>query len=211
MKRATALLVLTLVVLWSTTAFGQTAITDSKHDLSAGAGGGGLKITGLDQICQPCHVPHNAYPAAYSLDVTDGVLWNHEATDTGFTMYTTLVGNTGNLNGSSKLCLGCHDGVTAIDNYGGATGGLLKITGDANLGQDLGNDHPIGVAYPPFDNETTPARIPDYHDLPGGEVKLISDKVECGSCHDPHGGIVDTPFLREPILASAICLKCHDK
>lgn len=35
--------------------------------------------------------------------------------------------------------------------------------------------------------------------------------VECASCHDPHGGVTGTTFLRKSNAGSAVCLACHVK
>lgn len=186
-------------------AFGQqTKIQNTPHNLNL-LGVWGIEIP-QNRICLPCHVPHNAYPEA-DADVKM-VLWNHDETDADFDMYLTLAEHQGVLNGPSKLCLSCHDGVTAIDSYGGATG-LIKIPGwrPTHIGTDLTDDHPIGIAYP--DGE------PGYQPASGLEgVKLVdvggTDRVECNSCHDPHNNGLGK-FLRVPISGSEICLRCHDK
>lgn len=79
--------------------------------------------------------------------------------------------NTGQIGSVSLACLSCHDGTQAMDNIlnapgsgnydatGGTTAGLGytwtetrsdadgKLSGIANLGNDLSNDHPIGIQY----------------------------------------------------------------
>jgi predicted CXXCH cytochrome family protein len=178
------------------TAIAQSTIRGSKHDLSPGIGGG--------QICIPCHTPHDAY-----LDqgiAPEVVLWNHQVTTQTFLMYTTSTGNTGTPDGTSLLCLSCHDGVTAMDNYGGNKSGGAVMTGSAVVGTDLSDDHPIGIEYPQGN--------PDFHPVPQNDLPLYNDgnidRVECSSCHDPHGaGFGD--FLRDTISGSQLCLDCHDK
>lgn len=202
MRRLILALPLIAMMAMATSAFGQSNIAGSDHDLSGGGGGG--------EICKPCHVPHNAYP--YAGATVKRVLWNHQETSQTFTMYTTEAGNTGAIDGVSKLCLSCHDGVTAVDNYGGTTNGNTLVTGGAALGTDLSNDHPIGVKYPPEDSGG--AALDGYHATPSGNIKLFNvsgvTRVECASCHDPHGA-GNGDFLREPKNGSALCLKCHDK
>jgi predicted CXXCH cytochrome family protein len=83
-------------------------------------------------------------------------------------------GTGGFLSGASLACLSCHDGTQAIDNLlnapgsggidaiGGDSGGRAFVwtlgnnsnlnaagylSGNANLGKDLSNDHPIGIRY----------------------------------------------------------------
>lgn len=175
-------------------AVAQSTVRGSAHDLSSGIGAG--------QVCVPCHTPHDAY--AYN-NTVERVLWNHQETTQVFTMYTTTTGNTGTPDGSSLLCLSCHDGVTAMDNYGGKTGGSTVMTGKNVVGTDLSNDHPIGIEYPASD--------PNYHPQPQNDLPLFNDgtiyRVECASCHDPHGaGFPD--FLRDTMSGSQLCFDCHD-
>jgi len=182
-------------------------IADSAHDFSGAGWSGGT-------ICLPCHTPHHGE--------TDFVapLWNHEVTVATFTMYTsdTLDGNIDTEPADvSKACLSCHDGTVALENFGGNTGGGSTIGGDALIGVDLSNDHPISVSYsagtgPGQDPELNPTNstyadgtIADY---------LFAGKVECATCHDVHnGGAVGTnpSLLVEDPAGSIICLRCHAK
>jgi predicted CXXCH cytochrome family protein len=188
-------------------------IVDSAHDFSDRA----WNTEG--EICKPCHIPHNA-------QTEDGggsmVLWNHALTEQDFTMYSPFAVDRADrdqqeveLGGPSKLCLSCHDGVTAVDNYGGSGGTTETITGSANLGTDLRNDHPIGIQYPA---DGTAAGYHNKANL-GPELKLSTwtlgatlktDRVECSSCHDPHDDANGT-FLRMSNTGSDLCMKCHDK
>ena len=103
------------------------------------------------------------------------------------------------------------------------------------IGIDLKNDHPVGISYPATSGTVVDFKTPlgrkgptFFFDLDGdtymdsGEVRLYDAggiaKVECASCHDPHGvpsgdaGSVFKPsFLRVANANSAICLTCHDK
>jgi len=179
----------------SSSAFAQTTIVGSGHDFTATFGG--------NEICKPCHTPHDAYP--YPGNTVDRVLWNHQETTQTFTMYTTLAGNQGTPDGTSLLCLSCHDGVTAMDNYGGNTGGSTVLTGDHVVGLDLSNDHPIGLEYPATD--------PNYQPVPLNNLPLYNDgsidRIECSSCHDPHGAGYPN-FLRDATAGSQLCLDCHN-
>jgi predicted CXXCH cytochrome family protein len=194
MKSYSWLIGLLLVLCVPISSFGQ-GIQGSKHDFSN-------ETWANSTICLPCHVPHNSLPS-------QGSLWNHEVTNQTFTMYTTVTGQTGQLSGKSKLCLSCHDGVTAIDSYGGSTGSTL-MTGTSVVGTDLTNDHPIGIQYPP-----PSATVSNYHDPPQGGVKLLdvdgTDQVECSSCHDVHNNVNFTKLLRDSQTGSQICLDCHNK
>jgi hypothetical protein len=117
-------------------------ISGSVHDFSAWSANG--------ELCVVCHTPHSATePSA------DAPLWDHiQAAPGDFTPYVgyDLESTPGVTAGSlSLLCLSCHDGVTAIDNYGGS-GGTQVMTDlyagtSAVVGQSLLDDHPIGVSY----------------------------------------------------------------
>jgi len=105
----------------------------------------------------------------------------------------------------------------------------------AVIGQNLRDDHPIGVRFPGgtpattgfnsgtlstgnvtyFDRDSN-ARLskadPRFYDTGNGP------EVECASCHDPHGvpsaaaGSTFNPtFLRVANTGSGLCLVCHAK
>lgn len=144
----------------------QAQISDSKHNL--GTGGPGVnKYSGTSEICVFCHTPHGA-------DTSAAVpLWNRTlAAPTSYTTYDTLGtssldGKTAPVGSVSIACLSCHDGMTSMSSvinqpgsgaitafstgagvaWSGANQSGGKITSIANLGQDLSNDHPIGIQY----------------------------------------------------------------
>lgn len=178
-------------------------IVNTKHNLNNYPG---VHIPG-NQVCLPCHTPHNALKSGEA-----NVLWNHAETNQTFTMYSSTAGQP---EGPSKMCLSCHDGVTAIDNYGGNGGTGIVITGPAKLGTDLSNDHPIGIEYP----TNLPAQYNDPSTFAAGigngpGVQLVQingvSRVECTSCHNVHNNGLGN-FLRVPVQESYICLQCHIK
>lgn len=131
-----AVLAVGQIVPGDSSSYPSTSIVNTAHNLNNYPG---VTIPG-NQICLPCHTPHNAL-----LSGDANVLWNHAETGETFVMYKSTAGQP---EGPSKLCLSCHDGVTAIDNYGGTGGTGIVMTGRAALGTDLSNDHPIGIEYP---------------------------------------------------------------
>lgn len=163
-----------------------------------------------DRICLPCHVSHAARTDENGQSM---VLWNHAITDQTFEMYTTMAGNKGRQpEGPSKLCLSCHDGATAVDDFGGNdeffANAKIPLDSLSNLGTDLRDDHPIGVEYPP-------PGLTGYKDkstFTGAKLITINgvDRVECTSCHDPHNDSLGM-FLRQTVAGSKLCLECHDK
>ncbi|MFQ6613780.1 MAG: cytochrome C, partial [Fidelibacterota bacterium] len=113
-------------------------ITGSEHDFSS------ENWNSSGEICIVCHTPHNADNA-----VSSAPLWNHQVTSATFTLYSsgTLDATVGQPDGVSKLCLSCHDGTVAIDNFGGNTNGLQMIGAGEKLGTDISDDHPISITY----------------------------------------------------------------
>jgi predicted CXXCH cytochrome family protein len=189
------------------TQFSIAQIAGSAHDFS----GSTWNTTG--EICIVCHTPHHS-----DISITDAPLWNHQITSQTFQLYTssTLDATMGQPDASSKLCLSCHDGVTAVDNFGGTTTGTQTLTGDANIGTDLRNDHPVSFTYDLtlanadgglFDPTTTNSGL-------GGTINadmLFSGKLQCASCHDVHNSSGIDFLLVKSNAASGLCLTCHNK
>jgi len=167
----------------------------------------GYGIPAGGEVCKPCHTPHHApyYDA--------GPIWNHALADASITNV-----EGGPLTGSSRLCMGCHDGVTAVDAYGyvDTTSFDKKTTGSeiikvprSILGTNMHDDHPVSVEYGAGGGiYELAATVADY---------LEDGKVECGSCHRAHGTGSDTLLvdgqkryiLRVTRANSAICRVCH--
>lgn len=187
-------------------------IAGSPHDFSSTGWADG-------QICNACHTPHEAKTA-----IADAPLWNHEPTLATFTPYssgTLTATDVAQPDGTSKLCLSCHDGTIAVDNFGGVTTGTNFVT--TPFSNDLSNDHPISFVYNDAlaaldgglnDATSTPASLSGTI-----EAELLfgatgSATLECASCHDVHdaAGLGALGFLlRVDNTASALCLTCHNK
>lgn len=191
-----------------------TGIEQSPHDFS------GLGPTN-GQICVVCHTPHNAIS-------TEGPLWNHALSTTDHTgaLYTsdTLNANPELPDGVSKLCLSCHDGSVAVDNFGGNNGNFYTITNQRAIGLDgLTNDHPFSFIYTGASDNDPGIAPPDTSVTvgSGGKSKsgTIADvmldangKVQCNSCHDVHNNyVVGDNLLKVTISSSQLCLACHTK
>ncbi len=200
------------------------AVSGTAHDLSSASG----TDYGADsaEICVYCHTPHEASTA--------GPLWNR----TNPSGITDVYGNpNGTINATlpvnydstdAVLCLSCHDGssmtaalVNPPNNVGTLTwnasaGNSGNISGTANLGTDLSNDHPIGFVY---DNTLVTAdgeleAKATVEAVPGMAGALsfggTNDQMWCSSCHDVHND-TNTPFLRVSNASSALCTSCHQK
>lgn len=190
-------------------------IQGSLHDFSFDA-------WSQQQICLPCHTPHNGEL------VENAPLWNHELSQATYLMYSSPSMDATpdpQPTGSSKLCLSCHDGTVSLDAFGGDSGTGIFITGDANLGTDLSNDHPISFTYDTALSDTDPGLWdPTVQTVTIGsgdfsrngtiaQVMLADDQVQCSSCHSVHNDFVvgEEYLLKVDIVGSELCLACHNK
>jgi predicted CXXCH cytochrome family protein len=180
------------------------------------------------EVCVVCHTPHNAY-----LTEPSTVIWNHQVTSQTFTLYSSasMKATLGQPDGNSKLCLSCHDGITAEDNFNGITTGTrhFSATSSLNIGSDnrwgitnngLANDHPISFTYDAtlasLDNDVYDPTV-KLSGLPGSSGTIAQDllfdgKMQCCTCHDPHNNTSPTStqrLLRNSNTGSAFCLTCH--
>jgi predicted CXXCH cytochrome family protein len=200
-----ALVLLVAIVFGTSQAL--AGIAGSAHDFS-------LESWSTNDICGPCHTPHNS--------VSGGApLWNHSNTTySSWTMYNNTNGtqdssvpaNTA-LGPVSKACLSCHDGTAAVDSIGGATGTVFISTFGSTLtvggSGDLSSDHPISITY---DSALSGVDLGLHDPTNAATAKLlINDKIECSSCHDVHNAGGFSSLLRVDNTDSALCLTCHDK
>jgi len=199
---------------------GVKGITGSYHDFSSDS------WNTSHSLCTVCHSMHNT-------DVNKLVpLWTHETTAQTFTMYDSptlplsLAGT--QPSGTTKACLSCHDGITAVNSYGGKTNGTYTvITGTAAIGTDLSHNHPISFNYDSA-QANDPTGLHSSSDViatsltagfAGKTVKQAmlrnSTTMECSSCHDIHrqrGNSYNSGIYT--VASSAygeLCLICHIK
>jgi len=134
------------------------------------------------------------------------------------------------LNGVNEAagCLACHSADAGIVGTGATNFQPYAI------GTDLTNDHPVGISMPATGTGTDfnpPSGIRTdirWFDNDGdnrpdaSEIRFYDTgtgpRVECASCHDPHGvsstgfgGKINSSFLRISNENSAVCLTCHVK
>jgi predicted CXXCH cytochrome family protein len=229
-----------------------TGIKQTAHDLSSATGRGALWNAGtaadsLDRICIYCHAPHHTItPAdAVTAGLTYYPLWNRQVTTKVYALYQ----NTDPLNpdvpndishqlnaalnqpGSvSKLCLSCHDGTLAVNQYGYyAPTGSSKFMGTKLITDQprfaigagttgLANHHPIGFDYgavAAVDDEIKDAGATLLGSNPYGltiNSLLFGNKMECASCHDVHNTKnTGDKFTWVQDSGSNLCLSCHKK
>lgn len=192
-----------------------------------------------NEICRTCHVPHDHTRATQRY--LNGLQWNHAVSVATYTMYdnawsSSLTGvQSAQPDGTSKLCLGCHDGTVAIDTFDKYAGGAIwfddsaggyevdyEVPGflnGANL--DLRGTHPISIQFPAGEIGTQ-FKDPAVQTWIGGRTvgsTLDANKVQCSTCHDVHSTDVapSSHILRQAQtvaqggVPSGMCLTCHIK
>ncbi len=201
------------------------AVAATKHNFSS-LSSAEIKSSETTEICVFCHTPHNSDPA--------GPIWNKQETGSTYNVYesqtlaATMSPNSPSLgqpSGASKLCLACHDGTIAIGSVlnapgkggtpatlavtgPGVTSGKISSASTSYIGTDLKDDHPISFEYSLSYPSNT--EVKDNLTLPA-EVKLDgSGKIQCTSCHDPHGTIFPK-FMVATLENGGLCQACHDK
>lgn len=200
--RKTTILISILFVWFSYKANAQS-ITSTKHNLSISSPGT-IKATTESEICIFCHTPHNSAPKA--------PLWNRDVNGEVYTLYTssTLNATEGQPDGSSILCLSCHDGTIALGSVVSRITPLEMTSGmstEGNLSTDLSNDHPISFVY----NSTLSTADGQLKTPPLTTTHLDNNsKLQCASCHDPHKE-TNPKFLIASSENSALCYLCHNR
>ncbi len=177
------------------------------------------------QICIFCHTPHHASGNA--------VLWNRRdptRTFGHFSSPTLVIDNPdvrtsksmyGEPNGSSRLCLSCHDGQTAL----GVVFNGEPIAFPSGLStvpyMSYSSHHPVSFVYDtpvlaaialkkPLEGYRLPADSPS-----ASFVKLDQQKrMQCIACHDPHQDQSVTPSAATPFWVGpdyeSVCRACHN-
>jgi predicted CXXCH cytochrome family protein len=182
-------------------------ITGSAHDFVGDAWNTG------GEMCAVCHTPHNA-SAAVSAAVAP--LWDHEVSAATYTTYGAgydMQSTVYNINGTSQLCLSCHDGTVALENFGGVTTGTAlmgTVNAAADLTNDLSDDHPVGMAYDPVGDTELHPTTNTFGTVTVADVLGTGSTVECSSCHDVHNAGFAS-LLRIDNAGSTLCLACHNK
>lgn len=174
-----------------------------------------------NRMCGVCHTTHSA------MNEPSAPLWNHQSTSVAsYDLYTSPTfdshgGTTISIPGaSSKLCLSCHDGTVALENFGGTTTGTSYISSSSLIGgvsgDDLRGEHPISFEYtdalaaldgglyaPTSSNSGLGGTI--------AQDMLFNNRLECASCHDVHNKYGVAHLLKMSNNNSQLCLTCHNK
>lgn len=139
----------------------RTGIMGSFHDISSlGVAFGGYAQDDFQRSCIFCHTPHNA-------ELQGGVampLWNrggNSVSTVNLAPYTwsapanlPISFDADPLVGPSRMCMSCHDGITAVDTHGPDSGSargeidnLDVMSSPGRYIDNLANTHPIGFRY----------------------------------------------------------------
>lgn len=213
MKKKITAVMMILLFIFSSVALAGT-IVGSAHDFR------GYLWNESGEICKPCHTPHNTKPLP-------APLWNHEMSTATYIMYDSNrspsmdADVSSQPSGASKICLSCHDGTVALENFGDITNGTIFLFSDVLIGTDLSNDHPISFVYD-TSLATDDGELYDPSTKLSGLVgstgtihddMLFQSRMECSSCHDVHNtrAVPGTKLLLKDNTGSALCLTCHDK
>lgn len=181
---------------------------DNKHNLSSlHSRTAGYKAAPQDprgrQICIFCHTPHNASPQSSLWNRSDSTATFGHFTSPTLVISRTSAANYGEPTGSSRLCLSCHDGVTAggipLGNVLTGSGdipmsGSDKISGDAlfTASKIRTGHHPVSFVYDATvlgAIQSDPFKSGQSYKLPQVTSPVKLDKLsrmQCTACHDPH-------------------------
>ncbi len=219
---AAAILALTLGGVASQTRGQQESVIGTLHNLSV-SGPGEIRALSETEVCKFCHVPHNAEGAT--------PLWGRPLSTAQYETPELRVGTGGPVpapqpDGSSRLCLSCHDGTIALGDVSGAAG-RVPMTGPARLGAgrrgflgtDLSGSHPISFVVPDGDlgletDGGDMALLPLAVVTADPDVRLDAEgKMQCTTCHDAHSDGYYRPgqvprFWVKPSYEE-VCLACH--
>lgn len=225
MKTFINLIAFLLVVLLVQTSFAQTQGTSTMNGTAHDFTNVAYTWNTTGELCVVCHTPHNS-----DLTVADAPLWNHEtSTVTDYNLYSSATFDSeggldiGQPDGSSKLCLSCHDGTVGLENFGGVGTNINLMTGNRRIGDDgeaaspgsagLSNDHPISFTWNAADAGLWATS--DASGITGGTTidadMLFSGKMQCASCHDVHNSNNVPGLLVKDNTGSGLCLTCHKK
>lgn len=129
----------------------QTGVIGSRHDINSI---GAYNQDTFQRVCVFCHTPHNAETSSNNLP---SPLWNHAQSKIILAPYAwaypanqAITFNADPLIGPSRLCMGCHDGVTAVDSHGASgssNNGSQPLTTTGYTVNNLTKIHPIGFLY----------------------------------------------------------------
>jgi len=216
MRRAACIIAVILGL--ASPAGSQESVRDTSHNLSV-TGPGSVRAVSETRVCVFCHTSHNA--------VFQAPLWNRTNPGGTYQMYWSetmdAYGSSAEApqpNGSSKLCLSCHDGTIAlgstvsegrIEMQGGIT--TMPSTSGANLGRDLSGDHPVSFTVTDHlvttNNSKGDVSLRSLSEMRSHPLVRLDkeNRIQCITCHDPHRDPYgDFLLTAKP---GELCIACH--
>jgi len=200
----------------------QERVSDTLHNLSV-SGPGEIRAVGETEVCKFCHIPHNA--------VVSRPLWGHTLSEAEYRVPEVTAPGGGRVpapqpDGSSRLCLSCHDGTVALGDIGGRRSipmsGTQRLTPDrpGYLGTDLTGSHPVSIVVPDTSGAEDPTGARDMALRPlqvivgDPDVKLDPQgRMQCTTCHDPHADRFfeenRVPHFWVKPTVQEVCITCH--
>lgn len=196
----------------------------------------GVDIPGYDrssQICVFCHTPHRSS--------SEGPLWNRVASSKSFFKHfssSTLtiddpsvraVSEYGQPTGTTRLCLSCHDGVTALGAVFTTPSQTTSVpiqfintrTNQTGANVAIGYEtysthHPVSFKYDANVMGILNAASTKFQYLPPSPNEVKRDKLQrmqCTTCHDPHQDRSAVPSNTTPFWTTdtyiKVCDTCH--
>ncbi|MFQ5790679.1 MAG: cytochrome c3 family protein [Acidobacteriota bacterium] len=202
----------------------QASVASTLHNLSV-SGPGEIKSKTETEVCKFCHIPHSA--------VVPEPLWSHALSQVGQYGVAKIRRGGGTAepapqpDGSSRLCMSCHDGTVALGDIAREEQALpmegsqrLNPGQNGYLGTDLSGSHPISFEVPDGDQGLRGgARDMGLRPLSAirsdGQVRLDKKgKMQCTTCHEPHSdqyyrsGRVPHFWVKPSV--KEVCLTCHE-
>ncbi|NOY54221.1 MAG: hypothetical protein GXP58_11520, partial [Deltaproteobacteria bacterium] len=156
------------------------------------------------EICRVCHIPHDVENPNLSLsrlgDIktdTSSLIWNRKLSSETYDTYVLDGSPMDQPDGTSVLCLGCHDDTVALGTFDKYAGGgnpvdssISDMDSEAVIGGNtasLARTHPISIDYP--SDETDSFNDPNTAKFANGdtvadELEEIGSehKVQCATC-----------------------------
>jgi hypothetical protein len=215
------IMLIVLVVAFVATSASAQSVVGTKHDLSTTLAGAST------QVCVFCHTPHGSNVDTVLQDAAP--LWNQDLSATAsFGVYTSNTFDATDIAAialatysDSLLCMSCHDGTVAPGTFynapnlatGEDTSNAVAITGGANLGTDLSNEHPVNFTYASSVTNGDGGLVAEASIVAYLDTGATGGKVQCSSCHDPHDdtGDAQVDFMRVSLANSLLCTTCHVK
>jgi len=197
-------------------------VAGTLHNLSA-SGPGEIRSLIETEVCKFCHVPHSAEEPV--------PLWGHALSQAQYETPQLRAGRGVTVpapqpDGSSRLCLSCHDGTVALGDIAGesrpipmAGGERLGANRPGHLGTDLSGSHPVSFVLRDqdadiFDSESDMGFRPLGAIQSDDQVRLDEEgKMQCTTCHDPHSDRFyqpgRVPHFWVKATVTEVCLSCH--